>query len=130
MSQKPAAFLEHVAFRVKDLQWHIKFFEEVLGWKVRETDGDPKAPKQVWTFGALQLIADPAFDNKDGRFHHLGVMCEDAAASTELGLAYPGVTHLDRGRHWLLLPDGLVVELLQAKPKSAVNQALAVNARQ
>ena len=25
------AYLEHVAFRVKDIHWHLRFFREVLG---------------------------------------------------------------------------------------------------
>jgi len=38
------------------------------------------------------------------------------------------VQELPQGRNWLLLPDGLVVELIQASP-GAVEQALAVDAR-
>ena len=29
------AYVEHVAVRVKDIHWHIKFFHEVLGMDVR-----------------------------------------------------------------------------------------------
>ena len=39
-----------------------------------------------------------------------------------------GVTALPQGPHWLQLPDGLAVELIQAAPGS-VAQALAVKAR-
>lgn len=124
-----SAYLEHVAFKVKDIDWHLRFFREVLGWTVRETDGDPAAPAQAWTIGGLQLIADPSFEGPEGRFGHLGVMCEDADAAIERALAYPGVSHLPKGRQWVLLHDGLVVELLQARPASAVAAALSVDAR-
>jgi len=129
MENPGKAYLEHIAFRVKDIHWHISFFREVLGMAVRETDGEAAHPKQVWTLGGLQMIADPAFEGPEGRFAHLGVMCEDAEEAITRGLAWPGVTHLPQGRNWLLLPDGLVVELLQAKPPQAVRAALAVNPR-
>ena len=34
------AYLEHVAFKVKDIHWHIRFFREVLGMTLRDVDGD------------------------------------------------------------------------------------------
>ncbi|MFP3334234.1 VOC family protein, partial [Pseudomonas sp. SIMBA_064] len=40
-----------------------------------------------------------------------------------------GVTDMPQGRNWLRLPDGLVVELIQATPASCVAQALAINPR-
>lgn len=121
------AYLEHVAFRVKDIHWHIRFFREVLGLGLRDVDGDPADPEQVWTIGGLQLMADPAFEGPEGRFAHLGMMCEDVEAAIAAAARF-GVGHLDKGRNWLVLPDGLVVELLPASP-GAVRQALAVDPR-
>jgi hypothetical protein len=40
-----------------------------------------------------------------------------------------GVTVLPNGRNWLRLPDGLALELIQAKPASCVAQALSINPR-
>jgi catechol-2,3-dioxygenase len=40
------AYVEHVAIRVKDIHWHIKFFYEVLGMDVREIDGSTDDPRQ------------------------------------------------------------------------------------
>lgn len=121
------AYLEHVALHVKDIHWHIRFFREVLGMTLRDVHGDAANPTQVWTMGGLQLIADPSFNGPEGRLAHLGVMAEDAEAAIEAAQAF-GVTHLDKGRHWLVLPDGLIVEILQAKG-DAVRRALAVDAR-
>jgi catechol 2,3-dioxygenase-like lactoylglutathione lyase family enzyme len=45
------SYVEHVAVRVKDIQWHIRFFREVLGMTVHEVDGSADAPKQIWTIG-------------------------------------------------------------------------------
>lgn len=38
------AYVEHVAVRVSDIHWHIKFFYEVLGMDVREIDGPATTP--------------------------------------------------------------------------------------
>ena len=45
-----AAYLEHMALRVKDLEWHIRFFEEVFGMQTRMEMGD--APnRKIWLDG-------------------------------------------------------------------------------
>ena len=121
------AYLEHVAFKVRDIHWHIRFFREVLGMTLRDVDGDKTSPRQVWTFGGLQLMADPDFEGPEGRFVHLGVMCEDVDAAIAAAASF-GVSHLDKGTNWLVLPDGLIVELLPASP-GTVQAILAVNPR-
>jgi glyoxylase I family protein len=121
------SYVEHVAVRVKDIEWHIRFFREVLGMTVREVDGSPEAPKQIWTVGGMQLMADPGFEGPEGRLAHLGIMCEDLEAALRAAKAW-GVKELPQGRNWLALPDGLEIELIQASGAS-VAEALAVNPR-
>jgi catechol 2,3-dioxygenase-like lactoylglutathione lyase family enzyme len=122
------AYLEHVAIWVKDIQWHIGFFRDVLGMTMREVQGTPEDPQQYWTLGGMQFIASPDFAGAEGRLAHLGVMCEDLEAALAAAQRF-GVTEMPQGRNWLRLPDGLAVELIQAKPASSVAQALAVNPR-
>ena len=43
------AYLEHVAIWVKDIHWHIRFFEDVFGMTMREVDGTVEEPRQYWT---------------------------------------------------------------------------------
>ncbi|KVU82386.1 glyoxalase [Burkholderia ubonensis] len=124
----PKAYLEHVAIWVKDIRWHIRFFEEVLGMILREVDGTLDAPRQYWTLGGLQFIHAPEHDGPEGRLAHLGVMCEDLEAALAAARRF-GVTEMPQGRNWLRLPDGLAVELIQARPASSVAQALAINPR-
>jgi glyoxylase I family protein len=121
------SYVEHVAVRVKDIQWHIRFFREALGMPVREVDGPADAPKQAWTVGGVQLIADPDFEGSEGRLAHLGVMTEDLEAALRDVYNW-GVTQMPQGRNWVALPDGLCLELIQASSNS-VSQALAVNPR-
>lgn len=127
MAYAKRSYVEHVAIHVKDIAWHIRFFREVLGMTLGEVQGPGDAPRQVWTIGGVQLIAAPDFDGPEGRLAHLGVMTEDQEAVLHEAEAW-GLPHLPQGRNWLLLPDGLVVEVLQASAP-AVSQALAINPR-
>lgn len=122
------AYLEHVAIRVKDIRWHIKFFHDVLGMTMREVDGDAANPRQYWTLGGMQFIATPEFAGPEGRLAHLGVMCDDLEAVIAAAHRF-GVTEMPQGRNWLRLPDGLAVELMQSQPAACVSQALAINPR-
>ena len=122
------AYLEHVAIWVKDIHWHIGFFENVLGMTMREVDGTRDEPRQYWTLGGLQFISAPQHEGPEGRLAHLGVMCEDLEAALAAAQAF-GVTEMPQGRNWLRLPDGLAVELIQAKPAACVAQALSINPR-
>jgi len=122
------AYLQHVAIFVRDIHWHIRFFHDVLGMTLRQVEGTPENPKQYWTLGGMQFIATPDFKGPEGRLAHLGVMCEDLEVALAAAKAF-GVTELPQGRNWLRLPDGLGIELMQAKPATAVADALAVNPR-
>lgn len=121
------AYVEHVAIWVRDIHWHIRFFQDVLGMSMREVQGSLEEPIQYWTLGGMQFIAKPDFSGPEGRLGHLGIMCDDLEAALAAAQAF-GVTEMPQGRNWLRLPDGLAVELIQACP-GAVAQALAVNAR-
>jgi catechol 2,3-dioxygenase-like lactoylglutathione lyase family enzyme len=121
------SYLEHAAIRVKDIQWHIRFFRDVLGMDLRASEGPQDEPTQVWMIGGVQLVSDPSFAAPEGRLAHLGVMAEDQDAVIDAAAAW-GVSSSPQGRHWLVLPDGLCIEVLQAS-KNSVAAALAVKPR-
>jgi 2-dehydropantoate 2-reductase len=125
------SYVEHVAIRVRDIQWHIQFFYEALGMEVREIDGPAESPNQYWTIGGLQLMSTPGFEaapsNDTGWLAHLGIMVEDLDAAIGAAAAF-GAKALPQGPNWLQLPDGLAVELIQASP-GTVAKVLAVNPR-
>jgi catechol 2,3-dioxygenase-like lactoylglutathione lyase family enzyme len=127
MAYEKKSYLEHAAFRVKDIDWHVRFFQEALGMTIRQIDGPADNPKQVWTIGGIQLVSDPNFNGPEGRMAHLGIMVEDLEAAIQAVYAW-GVAQMPQGRNWIALPDGLCVELLQASG-NAVAEALAVNPR-
>lgn len=127
MGYPKQSYVEHVAVRVSDIDWHIRFFRDALGMPVRQVEGAADAPRQVWTVGGMQLIADPAFAGPEGRLAHLGVMTEDLEAA--LAEVYRwGVRELPQGRNWVALPDGLSIEIMQAS-SGAVPRALAIDPR-
>jgi len=126
MAYGKRAYVEHVAIRVRDIEWHIRFFRDVLGMTLRD-DRRGETPSQVWTVGGVQLVADPAFDGPEGRLAHLGVMVEDVDAVLREAASW-NVPALPQGPNWLCLPDGLCIEILQANG-SAVADALAIDPR-
>lgn len=128
MSQQLQSYVEHVAIRVRDIHWHVRFFREALGMAIRAVDGADDDPRQVWTIGGVQLVADPGFAGPEGRLAHLGVMTEELEAALTAAYAFDGVVAMPQGRNWLRLPDGLSVEVMQATG-GAVAKALAVDPR-
>jgi lactoylglutathione lyase len=121
------AYLEHVAIFVRDIQFHIRFFEEVFGMTMREVDGTPDEPRQYWTLGGMQFIAMPDHSAPEGRLAHLGIMCEDLEAALTAARRFD-VQEMPQGSNWLRLPDGLAIEFIQARG-DAVARALAIDAR-
>jgi catechol 2,3-dioxygenase-like lactoylglutathione lyase family enzyme len=127
MADGNKSYVEHAAIRVKDIDWHIRFFRDVLGMTARKITGPEGKPEKVWTIGGMQFNGDPDFNGPEGRMDHLGIMVENldqvlAAASQW------GVRELPMGRNWIVLPDGLVLELMQVHG-NAVAEALAINPR-
>ena len=126
MAYSKRAYVEHAAIRVRNLDWHIRFFRDVLGMDLRD-DRRGETPSQVWTVGGVQLIADLTFKGPEGRLAHLGVMVEDVAEVLREASSW-NVTELPQGRNWLRLPDGLCIEILQATG-TAVADALTIDPR-
>ena len=127
MADTNRSYVEHVAVRVRDIQWHIRFFREVLGMSLREVEGPTEHPRQVWTIGGVQLVHDPSFEGPEGRIAHLGIMTENLDAAL-LEAQARGAKAMPQGANWIELPDGLALELIQAR-NDAVARALAVDPR-
>lgn len=127
MAQTTRSYVEHVAIHVKDIQWHIRFFSEALGMPVYRIQGLDDAPHQAWTIGGMQLVAEDADAGFSQCIGHVGIMTEDVEQAIYAVSAWGG-KEMPQGRHWFRLPEGLVVELLQAQGH-AVTEALAVKPR-
>ena len=108
------AYVEHVGVTVRDIEWDVKFFRDVLGMEITRTREDNEGNWQmVWLKGGLQLIAAPQ-DWPKGQCHHLGLVVEDFEAARKAMLAVDGVEQVTgKPEKWLRLPDGLTIELFQ-----------------
>ena len=121
------SYVEHVAVNVSDIGWHLRFFREVLGMTLTMTEGDEGNPAQAWTLGGMQLVSRPEHEAAAGTLNHIGVaVCDTAAAIA--AARQMRVKSDPRGEQWLALPDGIVVELLEASP-SRVEGALKLDPR-
>ena len=121
------SYVEHVAIHVKDVPWHIRFFDEALGMPVYRVQGSEDSPQQAWTVGGIQLVAEGDVAKAGSLVGHIGVVTEDLEEAIRAVTAW-GARETPKGRHWLQLPEGLVIELIQGHG-SAVAEALAVNPR-
>ncbi len=110
--------VDHVAIRVRDIEWYRRFFLEVMEMPVSAVDGEENDPRQLWLTGGIQLIADPNFVGDGGRLAHLGI-ATPMLEEVQMRAARRGVAVLERGPNWLQLPDGLCLELLAINPPDA-----------
>lgn len=108
-----ASYLEHMALKVSDIEWHVKFFEEVFDMPVRMTLGE--APnRKIWLHAGIQLNEETDFENVEGRADHLGIMTDNVEEVLEKAYAL-GVEELSQGHNWIKLPSGIHIEVIGAK---------------
>lgn len=109
-----ASYLDHVGYRVADLDWYIRFFEEVFDMPAEKQRTNPGGIREVWLTGGLQLVEDKECSNQDGRAHHLCLITDDLEDARAKALAH-GCAETAK-HHWVKLPDGLQIELFTALP--------------
>lgn len=114
MKYQGGSYQEHTAIFVKDILWHINFFEEAFGMPVRYSVGAPGHPDQVWLLGGIQIIEDKGFDQPEGRLAHLGIMTSDPAQCLDAAYERGAVQVPGKERNWFRLPEGLCIEVMQA----------------
>lgn len=107
-----AAYIDHVAYRVRDLDWTAAFFEKVYDMTVTRTVTAENGLRNVWLSGGLQLVEEPEFDNADGRAHHVCLLVDDLEGARQKALDL-GCKPLPK-HHWVELPNGLQVEMFAA----------------
>ena len=117
MAYQKKSYVEHTAIRVKDIEWYIRFFKEALGISVCTVDGAAENPNQVWLLGGIQLISDPVFEGAKGRMDHIAIVTEDLKLALQQIYTWE-VTEAPKGRNWIELPDGLLLELIQSQGNS------------
>jgi len=121
MGDVPRGYLEHVAVFVTDFDWYIRFFMDVFGMSILKKAGKTEPPRSIWLYGGIQLVPKNDYDGVCGRLDHINLMVNDLAETMRMVSAWDGITILPSGleeKKWLQLPDGLLVELMQAQSGS------------
>lgn len=117
-----ASYVNHVAVRVADLGWYLDFFGKALDMEVTLTDpeedlDDPLSANQVW-IGGVQLQKAPDARQADlavERMNHIGINVPDVDVALERAYGYEGVVQAPgKPRNWIVLPDGIMLEIGQA----------------
>lgn len=109
-----ASYIDHVGYRVRDLDWYVNFFAEVFEMNVEKQRTNADGSREVWLTGGLQLCENKDFMSSDGRAHHLCLIVDDLESTREKALER-GCTELPK-HHWVKLPDGLQIEIFTALP--------------
>lgn len=108
-----ASYLEHMALRVKDLDWHVNFFKDVFDMPVRMELGQ-KPERKIWLHAGIQLNEVLDFSGPEGRADHLGIMAEDVQNVLKKAKEW-GCTTLPQGENWIQLPEGICIEVIPGK---------------
>lgn len=116
-----AAYIDHAAYKVENLEWYIHFFDAVFQMTVYREQTGPDGLRKVWLVGGVQLceVKEPCTQN--GRTDHLCLIVDDLEGARGMALSL-GCKPLPK-HHWVELPDGLKVEMFPALP--GVVQTLA-----
>lgn len=115
------AHVDHVAIRVRDLQWFLDFFQNTLGMEVTLTDPAGMDPaqglegiNQIWV-GGIQLQRADAFEAEGpdkAQMSHFGIVLKDVEGTLEKVYAIDGIKQAEgKPRNWFVLPDGPMIEL-------------------
>lgn len=108
-----ASYIDHVCYWVSDLDWEVRFFQEVYGMTIERTRNE-NGLKQVWMVGGLQFREDKNFQGGDIRNDHVCLLVDDLEGCRAKALEW-GCSEMPQ-HHWVKLPDGLKIEMFSAKP--------------
>lgn len=121
---KNSGIVEHVAVPVTDINWHIDFFENVFGMSINKIKGAQENPEIAWLSGGIQLMRKCGAGNKV--VDHLGIVVSDLNIALTQLQGIKAVSPIPgKEPHWVLLPDGIILELIQGN--AATIQGLMKN---
>lgn len=103
-----SAYLHHVAFNVKDIDWYLKLFKDVFGMNISKTSGE-SPNRKIRLTGGIQLNEN-ACKGEDVCFEHIAIAVEDIYMIVNL-LCQKGCKHLSRGKNWVQRPNNIAIEL-------------------
>lgn len=121
-----AAYIDHAAYQVRDLDWCRRFFHEVFGMEEEKSRVSADGLGQVWFRGGVQLC-ESRETAVCGQAHHLSLIVDDLEAARRRALEWG--CEADSRPNWLRMPEGLWLELFQAR-EGAVSALLDLPRRE
>ena len=80
-----AAYVEHAAYYVNQMDWYLNFFQQVFQMQVQKQRQGADGLREVWLEGGVQLCETTAPALEDGRCAHLCLIVEDLEQAREKG---------------------------------------------
>ena len=79
-----AAYVEHAAYYVNQMDWYLNFFQQVFQMQVQKQRQGADGLREVWLEGGVQLCETTAPALEDGRCAHLCLIVEDLEQAREV----------------------------------------------
>ena len=95
--------MDHAAINVRDLDWNIRFFEDVFGYTVTKEGTADNGRRQVWISGGLQLVPADEAAAEGGIMNHIAF----TVSSRAIKCRYQNAEHFFRGLKSRALPAAL-----------------------
>ena len=103
---------DHVCLMTNDMKGYISMFTEVFGFHVDKIVGEKENPEKLWFKECIQLNRTDSKIVKDGGiFNHLAISV-DNQEEVIARLKKLGGKETSAGFNWIMMPDGLYLEIL------------------
>lgn len=103
--------LHHVAIATMDFKKYKELFEK-LGMTIKREVGEAPA-RQLWFYEGIQLKETVVLE-KGTNVDHVALETENIEETVKIALIN-GCKSDSRGNNWFILPNGTVIELMQAE---------------
>ncbi len=103
--------IHHVALKVGNIPYFLKFFKDVFFMSVVKTRGEEGQYDSVWLSGGVQLLSTTVDAPKSGVLDHVSFLVPDIESVKERAKRYGATPYPGKGDHWFQIPEGIVFEL-------------------
>lgn len=110
MSTAPC-MIHHVALKVANIPYFIRFFEDVFSMSVTKTRGEEGAWDSVWLDGGVQLIASDCQTPRAGTMDHVSFLVPDVEETKKKAEKYGAAPVPGKREHWFQIPEQILFEL-------------------
>ena len=125
------SYIQHTCIVVNDLEKNIEIFEKVFGAKVWKSVDAPDGERRRWLTGGYQINgAAKPFEPvpvHDAGLYHLGIAVDGDCVECGRRAVALGCQKVPcKTENWVAMPDGAVIEILEATNTAAIDAALAL----